>query len=356
VKASGCEVELSRNRFTNQEAFVSHANAALTPRARLRLAQLIVEGGWTYAAAAKMFMVAPRTAKKWADRFRTEGALGMADRSSRPRVSPTRTGPEMVRQIIGVRWRHRLGPVQIAGRLGMPGSTVHAVLTRCRINRLSAIDRVTGEPLRRYEHPHPGALIHVDVTKFGNIPDGGGHKFVSRQQSKHNSVLTAQRTGNRGDRTKNWRPRIGTAFVHTVIDDHSRMAYAEICTDEKAATAIGVLQRAVAWFAERGVTVERVLSDNGSAYRSYAWRDACTELRITPKRTRAYRPQTNGKIERFHRTLADGWAYARLYESTEQRDSALPGWLHFYNHHRAHSAIGGQPPVTRLTNLPGHHN
>jgi transposase InsO family protein len=238
----------------------------------------------------------------------------------------------------------------------MPGSTVHAVLTRCRINRLSAIDRVTGEPLRRYEHPHPGALIHVDVTKFGNIPDGGGHKFVSRQQSKHNSVLTAQRTGNRGDRTKNWRPRIGTAFVHTVIDDHSRMAYAEICTDEKAATAIGVLQRAVAWFAERGVTVERVLSDNGSAYRSYAWRDACTELRITPKRTRAYRPQTNGKIERFHRTLADGWAYARLYESTEQRDSALPGWLHFYNHHRAHSAIGGQPPVTRLTNLPGHHN
>src|ERR1700733_726617 len=213
MKASGCEVELSRNRFTNQEAFVSHANAALTPRARLRLAQLIVEGGWTYAAAAKMFMVAPRTAKKWADRFRTEGALGMADRSSRPRVSPTRTGPEMVRQIIGVRWRHRLGPVQIAGRLGMPASTVHAVLTRCRISRLSAVDRVTGEPLRRYEHPHPGALIHVDVTKFGNIPDGGGHKFVSRQQSKHNSVLTAQPTGNRGDRTKNWRPRIGTAFV-----------------------------------------------------------------------------------------------------------------------------------------------
>jgi transposase InsO family protein len=164
---------------------------------------------------------------------------------------------------------------------------------------------------------------------------------VSRQQSKHNSVQTAHRTGNRGDRAKNWRPRIGTAFVHTVIDDHSRMAYAEICTDEKADTAIGVLQRAVAWFAERGVTVERVLSDNGSAYRSYAWRDACTELRITPKRTRAYRPQTNGKIERFHRTLADGWAYARLYESTEQRDSALPGWLHFYNHCESSSGWSG---------------
>jgi transposase InsO family protein len=355
VKASGCEVELSRNRFTNQEAFVSHANAALTPRARLRLAQLIVESGWTYAAAAKMFMVAPRTAKKWADRFRAEGALGMVDRSSRPRTSPTRTAPPVVRQIVGLRWRHRLGPVQIAGRLGMPASTVHAVLTRCRVNRLSRIDRVTGEPLRRYEHAYSGALIHVDVTKFANIPDGGGHKFVSRQQGRHNAIQMAHRTGNRGDRTKNWRPRIGTAFVHTVIDDHSRMAYAEICTDEKAVTAISVLQRAVAWFGERGVTVERVLSDNGSAYVSYAWRDACAELHITPKRTRPYRPQTNGKIERFHRTLADGWAYARHYESTEQRNTALPGWLHFYNHHRAHSAIGGQPPVTRLTNLPGHH-
>jgi len=353
VKASGCEVELSKNRFTNQEAFVSHANAALTPRARLRLAQLIVDRGWTYAAAAKMFMVAPRTAKKWADRFRSEGALGMIDRSSRPRLSPTRTAPDTVRQIVGVRWRQRLGPVQIAGRLGLPASTVHAVLTRCRINRLSYIDRVTGEPLRRYEHAHPGALIHVDVTKFGNIPDGGGHKFVSRQISKHNATQTAHRTGERG---KAYRPKIGTAFVHTVIDDHSRVAYAEICADEKAATAIGVLQRAVAWFFERGVIVERVLSDNGSDYRSYAWRDACTELNITPKRTRPYRPQTNGKIERFHRTLADGWAYARFYESTEQRDTALPGWLHFYNHHRAHSAIGGQPPLTRLNNLPGHHS
>ena len=194
---------------------------------------------------------------------------------------------------------------------------------------------------------------HVDVTKFANIPDGGGHKFLSRQQSKHNGVVTAQRTGERGNR---YRPKIGIAFVHTVIDDHSRIAYAEICTDEKAVTAIAVLQRAVTWFAERGVTVERVLSDNGSAYRSDAWRDACAELRITPKRTRPYRPQTNGKIERFHRTLADGWAYAHLYQSTEERNTALPGWLHFYNHHRAHSAIGGRPPVTRLTNLPGHHS
>ena len=332
---------------------MSHANAALTPRARVRLAELVLARGWTYAAAAKMFMVSPRTAKKWADRYRAEGAAGMIDRSSRPHTSPTRTGPALVRQIVHMRWRQRLGPVQIAGRLAMPASTVHAVLVRCRINRLSHIDRVTGEQLRRYEHDHPGSLIHVDVTKFANIPDGGGHRFLSRQQSKANARDTAHRTGERGQR---YRPAIGTAYVHTVIDDHSRTAYAEICTDEKATTAIGVLHRAVAWFADRGVTVERVLSDNGSAYKSHAWRDACAELGITAKKTRPYRPQTNGKIERFHRTLADGWAYARLYDSTEQRDAALPAWLHFYNHHRAHSAIGGRPPISRMDNLPGHHN
>lgn len=332
---------------------MSHVNATLTPRTRLRLARLVVDQGWTYAAAAKMFMVAAKTARKWADRYRSEGRAGMADRSSRPHTSPAKTPSHLVRRIVGLRWRRRLGPVQIAGRVGLPASTVHAVLVRCRINRLSRIDRVTGEPLRRYEHDHPGSLIHVDVTKFGNIPDGGGHKFLSRQQSKTNSQATARRTGERG---KKYRPRIGTAFVHTVIDDHSRLAYAEICTDEKAATAVGVLQRAVAWFCDHGVTVERVLSDNGSAYKSYAWRDACLALGITPKRTRPYRPQTNGKIERFHRTLADGWAYARFYDSTSQRDTALPGWLHYYNHHRPHSAIGGQSPITRLTNVPGHHN
>ena len=214
------------------------------------------------------------------------------------------------------------------------------------------IDRVTGEPLRRYEHDHPGSLIHVDVTKFGNIPDGGGWRFVGKQQGDKNKSKTAQRTG----RTAKGHPKIGTAFVHTVIDDHSRVAYAEIHRDEKSSTAIGVLKRAVAWFADHGVTVERVLSDNGSCYRSFAWRDTCAALGITHKRTRPYRPQTNGKIERFHRTLGDGWAYARFYNSTDQRNTALPAWLHFYNHHRAHSAIGGQPPVTRLTNLPGHHN
>ena len=332
---------------------MSHANAVLTPRTRLRLARLVVEDRWTYSAAAKMFMVAPRTARKWAERYRAEGLDGMADRSSRPRTSPSKTSSAVVRRIVALRWRKRLGPVQIAGRLGVPASTVHAVLVRCRINKLTYIDRVTGEPLRRHEHPYPGSLIHVDVTKFGNIPDGGGHRFVGRQQGKLHSRATAHRTGERG---KDYRPRIGTAYVHTVIDDHSRVAYAEICADEKAATAIGVLRRATAWFADRGVVVERVLSDNGSCYRARKWRDACAELGIKHKRTRPYRPQTNGKIERFHRTLGDGWAYAQFYTSTAQRDEALLGWLHFYNHHRAHSAIGGQPPVRRLTNLPGHHN
>jgi transposase InsO family protein len=329
---------------------VSHANAALTPRARLRLARLVVDRGWTCSAAAKMFMVSPRTAGKWADRYRAEGVAGMADRSSRPRRSPTKTRPQVVRAIVRLRWRLRLGPVQIAGRLGVPASTVYAVLVRCRVNRLSRIDRVTGEPIRRYEHDHPGALIHVDVTKFGNIPDGGGHRYVGRQQGARNKRATAGLP-----KGADYKPRTGTAYLHTVIDDHSRVAYAEIHPDEKAETASRVLRTAVAWFADRGVLVERVLSDNGAAYRSLAWRDTCTELAITPKRTRPYRPQTNGKIERFHRTLADGWAYARYYHSDNARRTALPTWLHFYNHHRAHSAIGAVPPISRLTNLPGHH-
>ena len=331
---------------------MSHVNALLTPRARLRLARLIVEDGWTYSAAAKMFMVAPATARKWAQRYRTEGVAGMSDRSSRPHHSPTRTPQHLVRAIVRLRWRHRLGPVQIAGRLGVPASTVHAVLVRCRINRLARIDRVTAEPLRRYEHNQPGSLIHVDVTKFGNIPDGGGWRYVGKQQGEKNKATTALRTG----RTAKGHPNIGTAYLHTVIDDHSRVAYIEICTDEKATTAIAVLRRAVAWFTEHGVRVQRVLSDNGSAYRAHAWRDACIELGITPKRTRPYRPQTNGKIERFHRTLADGWAYARFYDSETQRRQTLPHWLHFYNHHRPHSALGGKPPISRLTNLPGHHS
>ena len=329
---------------------MSHANAALTPRSRLRLARLIVEDGWPVSAAAKMFMVSPVTARKWATRLRVEGPAGMADRSSRPRSMPTRTPEPVAQAILRLRCRHRLGPVQIGGLLGIPASTVHAVLTRNRVNRLSLIDRVTGEPIRRYEHPHPGSLIHVDVTKFANIPDGGGHRYVGRQQGQRNQLATPGLP-----KGADYRPRTGISFLHTVIDDHSRIAYLEVCTDEKAVTAAAVLRRAVAWFADRGVRVERVLSDNGSCYRSDLWKATCTELGITHKRTRPYRPQTNGKIERFHRTLADGWAYARHYDSNSERRAALGPWMHFYNHHRIHSAIGG-PPMTRLNNLPGHHS
>jgi transposase InsO family protein len=328
---------------------MSHANAALTPRARLRLARLIVDEGWSVSMTAKMFQVSWPTAKRWSSRYAESGPAAMADRSSRPHRCPAKTPPVLVRRIVRLRWRLRFGPVQIAGRLAMAASTVYAVLVRCRINRLRHIDRVTSEPIRRYEHPHPGAMLHVDVTKFGQIPDGGGHRYLGRAQGKKNAIATAHRTGHRGGDS---RALVGVAYVHTVIDDHSRVAYAEIHTDEKAATAIGVLRRAVAWFAARGVTTERVLSDNGSCYRSHAWRDACHDLRITPKKTRPYRPQTNGKIERFHRTLADGWAYARFYPTNSARVAALTPWLHYYNHHRLHTAIGNQPPISRLTNLP----
>jgi transposase InsO family protein len=325
---------------------VAHANAALTPRARLRLAQLVVDQGWSTAQAAQRFQVCWATANRWACRYRDQGPAGMQDRSSRPRCSPGRTPPAVVRRIVHLRWKQKLGPVPIAAQVGLAPSTVHQVLVRCRLNRLGHVDRVTAEPVRRYEHPYPGSLIHVDVKKLGNIPDQGGWRFVGRAQGERNRAAT---TGKPRNPYRN--PKIGTAFVHTVLDDHSRVAYAEIHDDETAATAIGVLRRAVAWFATRGVIVERVLSDNGSAYRSRAWHDTCINLGITPKHTRPYRPQTNGKIERFHRTLTAGWAYARKFPSESARRNALPSWLHEYNHHRPHTAIGAQPPINRLTNL-----
>jgi transposase InsO family protein len=339
-------VELSKNRFHHLEVFVSHANAALTPRARLRLARLVVDQGWPIARAAERYDVSWPTAKRWADRYRVLGPAGMDDASSRPHRSPTRTPAPVVRKIVHLRWKHRLGPVQIADQVGLAPSTVHAILVRCRINRLTHVDRATGEPVRRYEHPHPGSLIHVDVKKLGNVPDGGGWRYVGRVQGRRNRDAMSGKPRNQWHNAK-----MGTAFVHTVIDDHSRVAYAEIHDDETAATASAVLHRAVAWFAARGVVVERVLSDNGSAYRSFLWRDTCVELGITAKRTRPYRPQTNGKIERFHRTMAEGWAFKKFYNSESARRAALPAWLHEYNHHRPHTALGRSAPITRLTNL-----
>jgi len=271
---------------------VVHANAALTPRARLRLARLVVDDGWPLARAAERFQVAWPTAKRWADRYREFGVDGMRDRSSRPKRSPRKTPQPLVRKIVHVRWKRRLGPVGIAGELGLPASTVHAVLVRCRLNRLAHVDRATGEPVRRYEHDQPGAMLHVDVKKLGNIPAGGGWRYLGRRQGDRNRSATG------GIKRNKWsQPLLGTAFVHTVLDDHSRVAYAEVHDDETAATATAVFCRAVAWFADRGVTTQRVLSDNGAAYRSNLWRDTCAELGIVPKRTRPYRPQTNGKIE-----------------------------------------------------------
>lgn len=331
---------------------MSHANAALTPRQRLRLARKIVDDGWSVSAAADYFRVSYPTAAKWARRYIELGAEGMADRSSRPHSHPNRTSQQLVKKIVHLRIKKRLGPVQIAGRLDMPASTVHAVLVRCHLNRLSHVDVKTGEPARRYEHETPGSLIHVDVKKLGNIPDGGGWRVVGRQQGERNRSATSGK-----ERSKHRGVLMRHAFVHTVIDDHSRVAYAEIHDDETAATAIGVLRRAVSWFADRGVNVERVLSDNGSAYKSHAWRDACLELGVKAKKTRPYRPQTNGKIERFHRTLAEGWAFSRHYNSESARRAALPAWLHFYNHHRPHTAIGKLPPISRISNnLAGHYS
>ena len=338
---------------------MSHVNAALTPRARLRLGRLVVEEGWSVSAAAGRFEVTYRTAQRWSRRYadvlaagRQPGLDAMADRSSRPHRQPGRTPQRLVKRIVALRWRHRLGPVEIGHRLGMPASTVHAVLKRCRLNRLSHIDRVTGEPIRRYEHDRPGSLLQVDVKKLGNIPDGGGWRYVGRAQGKRNRAgSVAAGTAVRDHR---YAARTGIAFVHTVLDDYSRVVYAEIHDDERAGTAIAVLRRAVAWFNARGVLIQRVISDNGSAYKSHAWRDACAELGIAVKKTRPYRPQTNGKLERFHRTMS-AWCFDRFHPTEAARRAALPAWLHHYNHHRPHTAIGRAAPITRLDNLAGQH-
>lgn len=325
---------------------MSHPNAALTPRHRLKVARLVVDEGWPISEVAARFQVSWPTVKRWVDRH--IAGEPMHDRSSRPKTSPNRTPKAVSMRCISLRMRLREGPVQLATRLGIAASTAHRILTAARLNRLTYLDRATGEPIRAYEHPYPGSLVHVDVKKLGNIPDGGGWRYVGRRQGEKNRSATPDKL-----KSKWGNPKLGYAFMHTIIDDHSRVAYTEVHDDETAVTAVGVLHRAVAWFAERGVTIERILSDNGGAYRSFLWRDTCDALAITPKRTRPYRPQTNGKVERFHRTMADGWAYARCYQSEQERRDALAPWLHHYNHHRPHTACANQPPFTRLINVPG---
>jgi transposase InsO family protein len=315
---------------------MSHANALLTPRGRLLLARCVVEQGWPLRRAADRFQVSATTAARWAGRYRQLGAAGMADRSSRPFRSPRRTPTRLERRIINVRVTRRWGPARIGFLLGLHPSTVHRVLSRYGLARLAWLDRPTGQVIRRYEHAAPGDLVHLDVKKLGRIPDGGGWRIHGRRLRPAN---------HRG---------LGYAFLHTALDDHSRLAYSELLADEGKDTAAAFWTRANAYFTACGITVRRVLTDNGNCYRSFAFRDALAG--ITHKRTRPYRPQTNGKVERFHRTLADEWAYAVAYDSDAERAAAYPAWLHRYNHHRGHTALDGQPPASRVTNLTGQYN
>jgi transposase InsO family protein len=326
---------------------VLHANAALTPRQRLRLARLIVEENWPTVRAAEAFGVAWKTADKWAERYKAEGKAGMSDRSSRPHSSPAKTDPATTKRIVSLRLRKRWGAVRLAAETGVAPSTAGAVLRRCRISRRSRLERRERQVVR-YEHPAPGDLLHADVKKLGNIPAGGGWRFLGLQAGKANRRIDGGRARNRYRH-----PLMGHGFIHVVLDDHSRLAYAEICEDETGPTAAAVLHRAVSWFADRGVTARRVLTDNGGCYRSRNWTAACAELGITAKRTRPYRPQTNGKVERFNRTMTSEWAFAQLFTSEADRRDAFPAWLHTYNHHRPHTGIGGHPPISRLTNLAG---
>ena len=332
---------------------MSHRNAPLSELGRLRLARCVVEDGWPVARAAERFQVSRPTATRWAGRYRQLGPAGMVDRSSRPRTSPRRTPQPVVRRIVHLRWKQRLGPVAIAGHVGLAPSTVHQVLTRCRINRLWHVDRVTGEPVRRYEMTRPGELVHLDVKKLGNVPDGGGWRVHGRALGRRNSQ--AHRDPGR-PRKVSGRANLGYCYVHSAIDGYTRLAYCEALDDETTATALAFWARARAFFAGHGITVERILTDNGSTYTSHTWRDEHHQLGIKHSRTRVRRPQTNGKVERLNRTLLEEWAYKRLYTSERTRRAALPGWLHHYNHHRPHTALGNLPPITRCTNVPGQYS
>jgi transposase InsO family protein len=310
-----------------------------------------VDEGWPLRRAAERFQVSVATAKRWADRYRVDGQAGMTDRSSRPHHCPHRIPTRTERRIIKVRVLRRWGPARIAFFLQLVPSTVHRVLTRYGLARLTHLDRATALPIRRYERATPGELVHVDIKKLGNIPDGGGHRAVGRQAGQRHRTRTPGKTLD-----SNGNSHVGYSYLHNAVDDHSRLAYTEILPDEKKETAAAFWQRAQLFFTTNGITVERVLTDNGACYKSHLWRDTLTAAGITHKRTRPYRPQTNGKVERFNRTLLDEWAYARPYRSETERREALPQWLHTYNHHRGHTALAGKPPASRVPNLSGQYN
>jgi transposase InsO family protein len=319
-----------------------HANAALSLNKRRQLAQRVVEQQWTVTKAATAAEVSVRCARKWVRRYGREGEFGLLDRSSAPSHVANRTSEDRVQAIAALRRVRFTGP-EIAELLEMPLSTVSGILTRIGMGRLG---RLGLEPARRYERERPGELVHVDVKKLGRIERGAGKRITGRRH--YNPELT--------DAAGRIRKTVGWEFVHVAIDDCTRLAYAEVLPDEKATTAIAFLRRAVAFFDRHGIRVERLLTDNGSAYRSTAHAIACRVLAIRHLRTRPYRPQTNGKAERFIRTLLGGWAYGAIYRTSSERTAALDGWLWHYNHQRRHSALGHKPPVARLverTNLLG---
>jgi transposase InsO family protein len=312
-----------------------HANARLSVKGRELLIGRVMVAGWSLAQAAEAAGVSERTARKWLVRYRAEGPDGLADRSSAPARVANRTEERRVEAIAALR-RLRMTGAEIAEVLAMAHSTVSGILTRIGLGRLG---RLGLEPAQRYERERPGELIHIDVKKLGRIHDGAGHRVTGKR---------GRYTGSRTDAEGKIRSVVGWEFVHVAIDDATRLAYVEVLSDEKALTAIGFLRRAVEHFAGYGMTVEQLITDNGSAYRSTIHAIACRTLGIRHLRTRPYRPQTNGKAERFIRTMLGGWAYGAIYRDSTERIAALGGWLDFYNRRRPHGAIGHKPPIARL--------
>jgi transposase InsO family protein len=318
-----------------------HANAPLGPKGRETMVLRVVDEGWSVAEAAAAAGVSDRTCRKWLGRFRAEGGAGLLDRSSAPHSVPHRTPDELVEVIVMLR-RLRMTGAEIAFCLAMALSTVSAVLLRVGLGKLSRLEPL--EPPNRYERRHAGALLHIDIKKLARIPDrGAGHRVhgnrrLQRSPTKFNAAGQRER-------------QVGWEYVHVCVDDATRLAYAEVLGDEKAATAVAFLRRAIAFYAAHGVNVERVMTDNGSAYRSTLHALACHALRVRHLRTRPYRPRTNGKAERFIRTLVTGWAYGAIYGSSAERATALDGWIWTYNHRRPHGALSHKPPIARLNEL-----
>jgi transposase InsO family protein/transposase len=315
-----------------------HANARTCPKSRQEIVRRVLAGRPRECVAAE-FGISERTVAKWLGRFRDEGERGLLDRSSAPHRVPNRTDERTVQLLAALR-RLRFTAPELAELLDMPVSTVSSVLKRIGMGKLG---RLGLEPAVRYQRERPGELIHIDVKKLGRIQGGAGKRFFGR----FSTAPTATDAAGVRRGTSGW------DAVHVAVDDATRLAYAEVLPDEKAATAVAFLGRAIEFYARHGITVERVITDNGSPYRSAVHAVACRVLGIRHLRTRPYRPQTNGKAERFIRTLLGGWAYGAIYASSQERTAALDGWLWTYNHRRRHSAIGRQPPIQRLNNLLG---